>query len=429
MRVRLESVGCRLNIGEIEAMARTLASAGHRVVGAGEPANLCILNTCTVTAIASKKSRQLIRQLRRSNPDAAVIVTGCDSELAPESAREAGVDLVVGNADKDRLLEIAADRGLLHEPDPDLDSSMLFAPGDNARTRAFLKVQDGCDNRCTFCVTTIARGAGRSVSPGNLLREIRELKGLGFLEVVLSGVHLGSYGHDFDNRRGLEELVLRILAETDVPRLRLSSLEPWDLDAGFFRIFGDPRLLPHIHLPLQSGCDATLKRMARKISREKFSQLLVDARNTVPDLAVSTDVITGFPGETDEEFEESLAFVREMAFSRLHIFRYSRREGTLAASMPDQVPGPVAQERSRRMHELGADLERKFNSRLIGRTYEVLWETAEDDGESLRWSGLTPNYVRVTTATLADEDLTNRITPTTITGAVPDGLDGKILSS
>ena len=426
MRVRLESVGCRLNIGEIEAMARTLASAGHRVVGAGEPADLCILNTCTVTAIASKKSRQLIRQLRRGNPDAAVIVTGCDSELAPERTRDAGVDLVVGNADKDRLLEIAESEGLLRESDPDPDAYALFTPGGSTRTRAFLKVQDGCDNRCTFCITTVARGAGRSVPAGGLLREIRNLRDLGYLEVVLSGVHLGSYGHDLDNRRGLEELVRRILAETDLPRLRLSSLEPWDLDADFFQIFGDERLLPHLHLPLQSGCDKTLKRMARRTSRGEFSSLVEFARSAAPDVAISTDIITGFPGETDEEFEESIAFVREMAFSRLHIFRYSRRDGTLAASMPDQIPGPVAQERSRRMHELGADLEQRFNSHLIGRTFDVLWETAEDRGDSLRWSGLTPNYVRVATSTPTDEDLTNRITPTMITGAVPGGLEGKI---
>jgi threonylcarbamoyladenosine tRNA methylthiotransferase MtaB len=430
MRVRLESIGCRLNTGEIESLARSLASAGHRVVGSGEQADLCILNTCTVTSIASKKSRQLIRQIRRNNPNAAVVATGCDVELAPEAAVEAGVDLVVGNADKERLLEIADAHGLLHEPDPDLDGTHLDSPaGGNMRTRAFLKVQDGCDNRCTFCVTTIARGPGRSVPTSRLLDEVRELVKSGYREVVLSGVHLGSYGHDMGDRRGLKGLIEAILTTTGLPRLRLSSLEPWDLDTDFFEVFADPRLLPHLHLPLQSGCDQTLKRMARRTSRREYSQLVADARRARPDMAVSTDVIVGFPGESDQEFEESISFVEEMAFSRLHIFRYSPRDGTLAATMPAQVGGPVAQERSRRMHALGAELEQGFNSNLVGRTLGVLWETAEDLGDALRWSGLTPNYVRTAAMTPTDEDLSNRVTPTEIVEAVPGGLVGRILNS
>ena len=339
------------------------------------------------------------------------------------------MDLVVANADKDRLLEIAESEGLLHESEPELDGCILFAPGDNTRTRAFLKVQDGCDNRCTFCITTIARGVGRSLPADTLLHQIRDLRGLGYLEVVLSGVHLGSYGHDQGDRRGLESLIRRILRETDIPRLRLSSLEPWDLDADFFQVFDEDRVLPHLHLPLQSGCDQTLKRMARRTSRAEFSRLVESARNASPEIAITTDIITGFPGETNDEFEESIAFVQNMAFSRLHVFRYSRRGGTLAASMPDQVPNPIAQERSRRMHELGGELENRFNSTLVGHTYDVLWETAEDHGESLRWSGLTPNYVRVMTTTSTDEDLANQITPTEIVETAPGGLVGKILNS
>jgi threonylcarbamoyladenosine tRNA methylthiotransferase MtaB len=429
VRVRLESVGCRLNVGEIEALARSLASAGHRVVGPGEVADLCILNTCTVTSVASKKSRQLIRQVKRGNPDAAVVATGCDVELAPQAALEAGVDLVVGNSDKDRLLEIAGSRGLLRETDPDLDQTNLYGPGDGMRTRAFLKVQDGCNNRCTFCVTTIARGSGRSVPAKRLLDEVRELVLLGYREVVLTGVHLGSYGHDTGDRQGLQKLVEAILTSTTIPRLRLSSLEPWDLDPGFFELFSDPRLLPHLHLPLQSGCDATLERMARHTSRGEFSQLAAEARRAIPDLAISTDVIVGFPGESAAEFEESISFVREIGFSRLHIFRYSRREGTAAAGMPAQVPGPVAQERSRRLHALGAELEYRFNSGLLGRTTDVLWETAEDLGDTLRWSGLTPNFVRVTTLTATDDDLSNRVAPTEIVEAVPGGVIGRVSPS
>jgi threonylcarbamoyladenosine tRNA methylthiotransferase MtaB len=426
VQVRLESIGCRLNIGEIEAMARRLAAAGHRVVGTGDTAELCILNTCTVTAIASRKSRQLIRQLKRANPSAAVIVTGCDAEMAPSEMAEIGVDLVVGNSDKERLLELAETEGILEPQAVNPDEQMLFEPGDATRTRAFLKVQDGCDNRCTFCIITVARGAGRSVQAEKVLEDVRELHRLGYREVVLSGVHLGSYGHDLGNRRGLHDLIERILSDTDVERLRLSSLEPWDLDDDFFDVFQDARLLPHLHLPLQSGCDETLKRMARRTSRAEFSQLVEAARKRVPNLAISSDIIVGFPGETDEEFEQSISLVRELAFSRLHIFRYSRREGTPADKMPAQVRGPIAQERSRRMHALAAELEQRFNSTLIGRPFDVLWETAEDHGDSLRWSGLTPNYVRVTTTTPPDEDLLNIVTPTLISEVVPGGVAGRI---
>ena len=426
MRVRLESIGCRLNIGEIDAMARGLAAAGHRVVGPGEKADLCILNTCTVTSIASRKSRQLIRQLRRGNPESKVIVTGCEAEIAPREVRDAGVDLVVGNADKDRLLELAEAGGLLDAPLVDPDAQVLFEPGATTRTRAFLKVQDGCDNRCAFCVITVARGAGRSVPVNTVLNEVRDLLRLGYREVVLSGVHLGSYGHDLGDRRGLQHLVERVLAESDIERLRLSSLEPWDLAADFFEAFSNPRLLPHLHLPLQSGCDETLKRMVRRTNRAEFSALVAGARRTVPEIAISSDIIVGFPGETDEEFEQSIDLVEELAFSRLHIFRYSRREGTPAARMAAQVPGPVAKERSRRMHQLAADLEHRFNSTLVGRTADVLWETTENHGGALRWSGLTPNYVRVTATTTPDEDLLNQITPTQITEVVPGGVVGRV---
>jgi threonylcarbamoyladenosine tRNA methylthiotransferase MtaB len=303
---------------------------------------------------------------------------------------------------------------------------VLFEPGDATRTRAFLKVQDGCDNRCTFCVITIARGAGRSVAADTVLHEVGELQRLGYREVVLSGVHLGSYGHDLGDRRGLQHLVERILAESDIERLRLSSLEPWDLDADFFEAFLNPRLLPHLHLPLQSGCDETLKRMARRTSRVEFSGLVAGARQAVPEIAISSDIIVGFPGETDEEFEQSIDLVEKLAFSRLHIFRYSQRDGTQAAKMGELVPGPVAQERSRHMHALAADLENRFNSTLLGRNADVLWETAEDHGDALRWSGLTPNYVRVTATTTPDEDLLNVVTPTEIVEVVPGGVVGRI---
>ena len=428
MRIRLETIGCRLNIGEIEALARGFAARGHCVVAAGEPADLCVLNTCTVTGSASRKSRQLIRQIRRAHPDAALVVTGCYAEMAPDAVRELGVDLVVDNRSKDDLPDaldhagLLADAGAAADVDNELTSPLLDT---SCHTRAFVKVQDGCDNRCTFCIVTVARGEGRTRPADQVVAEVRELVELGYREAVLSGVHLGSYGHDFGNRRGLANLIRRILDETAMPRLRLSSLEPWDIDAGFFDLFADPRLLPHLHLPLQSGCDATLRRMARRTSRSEFVSLVGAARRAIPDLAISTDVMVGFPGETDDEFERSIKLVEELAFSRLHVFRFSRREGTRAAEMPNQIPAQVRERRSRRMHELGARLERRFHETLVGRTMPVLWETSEALDGRRRWSGLTGNYARVLAWSGPEAELTNEIVPVIIERAVPGSALGR----
>lgn len=428
MRVRLESIGCRLNTGEMEGLARELAARGHRVVAAGEPADLLLLNTCAVTAVASRKSRQLVRRAAAAHPGAAVAVTGCYAEIDPTAALSLGVDLVVGNREKDRIADLLEDAGLLAGAAPPDDASASpFPPGDG-RTRAFVKVQDGCDNRCAFCVVTIARGPGRSRDGDEVVAEISGLAAAGFREVVLTGVHLGSYGHDLGQPRGLERLVRRVLAETSLERLRLSSLEPWDLDRELLLLLREPRLLPHLHLPLQSGCDATLRRMARRTTTTGFAALVAAARDLVPDLAVSTDVMVGFPGESEAEFEQSLAFVEAMAFSRLHVFRYSPRPGTAAAAMKRQVPGPVAGRRSRRMHELAARLESAFHRSLLGRRVEVLWEDGEPRGHLCRWSGLTGSYARVVAETGSGTDLANTVTEVDLVGAVPGALVGRLVA-
>jgi threonylcarbamoyladenosine tRNA methylthiotransferase MtaB len=425
MRIRLDSVGCRLNIGEIEAAARHLSGLGHRVVTDGDEADLIVLNTCAVTGDAARKSRHSIRRLRRLHPEARVVVTGCFAELEPETVADLGADLVVGNDDKDRLPDLLIEHGLLPCDAPIERVGHARGVPVGIRTRAFLKVQDGCDNRCAYCIVTTARGRGRSRPAPDVVREILELSDQGFIEVVLSGVHLGSYGHDLGRRRGLEELVRTVLAETPVPRLRLSSIEPWDIEDGFFSLFEDPRLLPHLHLPMQSGCDATLVRMARRSTVAEIRSLISAARRAVPDLAVSTDVMVGFPGETDTEFETSLATVEELAFSRLHVFRFSRRAGTPAASFPDQVPGSVAAERSATMHALGAGLTHRFNSDFVGRCLPVLWETARARGSCRRWSGLTGNYIRVLADAPAGTDLANRVTEAVLETCLP----GAVLAS
>jgi threonylcarbamoyladenosine tRNA methylthiotransferase MtaB len=436
MRVRLETLGCRLNISEIESLARDFIAAGNQVVGPDEQADLCVLNTCAVTGVAARKSRQLARHLKRTNPGAVMVITGCYAELEPDQATALEVDMVIGNQEKEQTVELVTEyvrraNPHLRIPDPrpltsDLQSHYLYAwdahPG--ARTRAFVKVQDGCDNRCTFCIVTVARGPGRSRPADTVVNEVQGLVKSGYREVVLSGVHLGSYGHDVGEGRGLYHLVRRLLDETDVPRLRLSSLEPWDLDQGFFALWQDPRLGRHVHLPLQSGCDATLRRMARHTTTAGFAEVVRGARAAIPDLSVTTDIIVGFPGETEAEFGESMAFAEAMAFAKMHIFRYSRRAGTAAAKMPGQVFAQVINERSQRMHVLGDRLECAFRRRFVGRTMDTLWETDEPNGSGLVWNGLTDNYLRVRAP--GGPGLRNTITPVCLVADSPQGLVGVI---
>jgi threonylcarbamoyladenosine tRNA methylthiotransferase MtaB len=370
--------------------------------------------------------------MRRANPKAGVVVTGCYAQLEPDQVKALGVDLVIGNEQKDDLPELVAAAGLLHDADPipGADAaSFISAPVDadiSGHIRAFIKVQDGCENRCTFCIVTIARGAGRSRPIADVVAEIKCLAAAGYQEAVLSGVHLGSYGHDLGDPAGLRRLVQAILNETDLPRLRLSSLEPWDLDDAFFELWQNERLLPHLHLPLQSGCDAILRRMARRTSQAEFARLVESARAAIPDLSVTTDIIVGFPGETAAEFAESLVFVEKMAFARLHIFRYSRRVGTAAARMNGQVSPQVMQARSSQMHTLNAHLEENFRCRFIGRTMPVLWESGEPYGFGRQWSGLTGNYLRVVAQTEAGTDLTNQVIETELVDTAPGALRGQL---
>lgn len=428
MRIRLESIGCRLNISEIEKMARDFASSGHRLVGPGEVADLYVFNSCAVTHTAARKSRQIMRQMRRANPAALVVATGCYTQLEPDKVKALGVDMLIDNGAKDRLPQLLDEAGLLRDADPipEVDAPSFIMPDTLNHTRAFVKVQDGCDNKCTFCIVTVARGVGRSHSIEDVVAEINRLVKLGYQEAVVSGVHLGSYGHDVGDRDGLKHLVQAIMNDSDLPRLRLSSLEPWDLDEDFFTLWQNKRVLPHLHLPLQSGCDATLRRMARRTTQTRFARLVEQARAAIPDLSITTDIIVGFPGESDAEFETSIEFVEHMAFARLHIFRYSRREGTAAASMPQQVAPQIAQQRSQRMHVLNAELERNFYQKFIGRTMPVLWENSEPFGFGLRWSGLTANYVRVFVESGIHIDLRNKVTDVKLIESLPGAVSGQV---
>ncbi len=424
MNVYLTYLGCRLNESEIEELAWYFVRNGHRVVRDPAEADLCVVNTCTVTGEAGRKSRQLVRQLARLNPSVRVAVTGCHATLAREEmARLPNVAWVADNAAKERLADLVAPPAprtmLPFEREPPLRH---LGPRALGRTRAFVKVQDGCDNRCTFCVTTVARGPGRSRPLEGIVTQVQRLVEAGYQEVILTGVHLGSYGHDRLEADGLYRLVARLLDETDIPRLRLSSLEPWDLSPEFFDLWADSRLCRQLHLPLQSGCDATLRRMARRTTTAGFAALVAAARARIPDLALTTDVIVGFPGETDAAFAASYRFVEEMAFARLHVFAFSSRPGTAAARMPDQVPAKIKAARSRALRQLGARQTHAFQGQFVGRTLPVLWERAGDDGN---WRGLTDNYLTVITACKAD--LANRITPTRLVATAGQALRGEVM--
>lgn len=395
MRIHLRTLGCRLNQSEIETMARRFRQQGHEIVDDPALADQIIVNTCAVTEDASRASRRLVRGLNRENDAADITVTGCYAQIAPDQiAVLPGVARVIDNGAKDRL--VTAITGQEIEPF-DLEPISRDTPTHLARTRAFVKVQDGCDNACTFCVTTIARGAGRSRSLADVIGEIHLLTAMGYQEAVLTGVHLGSYGQDRGEQDGLIALVRAILSETDIPRLRLSSLEPWDLTPDFFELWQNPRLCPHLHLPLQSGCDATLKRMLRKTTQAQFGALLQAARSAIGDPCITTDVIVGFPGETDAEFAVSEAFIRAMDFAGMHVFRYSKRPGTAAARMRGHVPEAVKKARSERLIALSAQMERRYAERYLGATRPVAWEHvsgATQDG--FVNVGYTDNYIRVT---------------------------------
>ena len=427
MKIHLHTIGCRLNQAEIETMARQLAAGGHAIAADAAEADTVILNTCAVTAEAARDARNLTRRFARANPAAGIVLTGCYATLAPdELAALPGVAHVVSNADKARiplLLDPTLPAGApLFDREP---LARETAAGTVGRTRGFIKVQDGCDNRCTFCVTTSARGAGVSRPLAEVVAEVQSFAAAGYREVVLSGVHLGSYGRDLGRPAGLRELVAALLADTDVPRIRLSSLEPWDVAPGFFDLWANPRLLPHLHLPLQSGSDRVLRRMARRTTRAAFRALADEARAAIPDLNLSTDLIAGFPGETDEELAETLEYVESLAFGRLHVFSYSPRPGTAAAKMPGQVAGPVKKGRAAQLIALGERLSTAFHARYHGATRPVLWEMAtgaEPDG--LRWVGYSDNYIRVTA--VGPADLMNRVTPVRLSEPRADGMVGEI---
>ncbi len=396
MRVHLTTLGCRLNEAELESWSRGFQALGHEITGELATSDLVVVNTCAVTAEAVRKSRRLIRRAQRDNPRAKLVISGCLASLNNTGPIEAlGADLVVNNRDKDRLVEISTQELDLHTM-----SELATEPGESpllarGRQRAFVKIQDGCRYRCSFCVVTLARGEERSRPVAELVDEIRHLPAEGIQEVLLTGVHIAGYGADIGS--SLYQLIDRLLTDTDIPRIRLGSLEPWDLPDNFWTLFRNPRLMPHLHLPLQSGSDAVLRRMSRRCSTAEFARLVKQARTEVADLNVTTDIIVGFPGETEQEWRQTMAFVEHIGFGDLHIFAYSPRPGTKAAELPDQVDAQTKKARSQQLHLLSERLKRTNLQAYLGREFEVLIEglpQLNPDG-TRTWGGYTPNFLRV----------------------------------
>ena len=394
MQVHFQTLGCRLNEAELESWARQFRQQGDSVAADIEHADLVVVNTCAVTEEAVRKSRRLIRRAQRSNPQAKLVVSGCYASLNPEeSSSLPGVDLLVANRDKEKLPQLVAQK--LTVPSMPL---IATEPGENplfrrGRQRAFIKVQDGCRYRCTYCIVTEARGEERSRPLMEIIDEINDLHAQGIQEVVITGVHLGGYGNDAG--ANLFELISTILDETTIPRLRLGSLEPWDINDGFWDLFNNKRLMPHLHLPLQSGTDSVLRRMARRCKTADFQRLVTEARQQLPELNITTDIIVGFPGESDAEWRQTMDYLRQLQFSHMHIFAYSPRSGTKAAGLPSQVDDATKRQRSKELHRLMSEMKSASLEAALNQSVEVLVESRATHEDGDWYVGYTPNYLRI----------------------------------
>jgi threonylcarbamoyladenosine tRNA methylthiotransferase MtaB len=424
MKVFFDSVGCRLNQAEIEKLALDFRAVGYDITGSVAEADLVVINTCAVTAAASADSRQKVRQANRAGAQ-KIVVTGCWATLEPDKAMGfPGVSAVIQNNQKDHLTGAVLGEEIEPYDLEPLERNLL--PGIHKRTRAFIKVQDGCDNCCTFCVTRLARGKSVSTPKEDVLKEVISAEKGKVKEIVLSGVHLASWGKDLPEEERINDLIAYLLKNSQVERIRLSSIEPWNLDDRFFDLWQDARLCPHFHLPLQSGSGDTLKRMARHNTPEQYHSLVESIRSRLPEAAITTDLIVGFPGETEATFGESLQFVREMEFAGGHVFKYSARAGTPAAKYPGRVNGTLARERSQAMRAVLAESEARYQQQYLGRTVNVLWESSSQLGQrGWKMHGLTENYLPVTA--WGEGNLWNEINQVKITQIKSGTLAGEIL--
>ena len=428
MDIAICTLGCKVNQYETQAMERELTARGHALVSFEGPADAYIINTCTVTAVSDKKSRQAIRRARKQNPAAVVAVCGCYAQTCPEDIQKLDVDLISGTGDRMGFLDLL--EGAVREKTPliALDRALerrtfeqLPAGGLAARTRAMLKVEDGCVNFCTYCIIPYARGPVRSLPLEDAVAETRRLAREGYREIVITGIEISSWGRDLPGKPELAQLIEAVCRAAGAMRVRLGSLEPRTVTEDFCRsVSALPNLCPHFHLSMQSGCDATLRRMNRKYDTRRFGESVRLLNTWFENPAVTTDLIVGFPGETEEEFAQTLAFVRTCAFAEMHVFPYSIRTGTPAA-MWEQVPKQTKEERAARAAQTATELHRAYLERCVGKICEVLYEQPGKDG---LYHGHAPNYMEVAAEGVA---LHNQVVPTEIVGEKEGILIGRCL--
>ena len=415
-RIKLDTLGCKLNQAETGLLAGQFVGAGYRLTSSLDEADIYILNTCTVTHIADRKSRHLLRLARRSNPKVVIVAAGCYAQRARQQLADIdGVNMVLGNDDKMHMVRLLEAGGYLDKTDSNRGYFQIEHKN-SLRNRVFIKAQDGCDNLCAYCIVPMVRGREESLSVEQVVAQVKDRVDCGYKEVVLTGTEIGSYRY---NGIGLNGLVEEILSETDVIRLRLSSLQPHHITPQLMGLWHNQRLCPHLHLSLQSGSDSVLGRMKRRYSINDYSKAISLVRSVVPQAAITTDVIVGFPGESEDEFEESYSLCKGMGFARIHVFPFSPRPGTEAAMMKGQVSVRIKKQRSQRMLALAGESARNFRKRFMGRTMPVLWEQKSNG----IWSGLTDNYIRVYTK--SNEDLSNRITEVKLEKVWKDGVWGR----
>ncbi len=435
-RVAFSTLGCKVNSSETESFMSSFLDRGYQIVPFEDEADVYVVNTCTVTAVADRKSRQEIRQAGRANPLALVAATGCYVSVANRQLGNLlpGNLVVIPNRDKDQLVELVEEELALRRSctvgsmtktarEPRLGRAGLPATllpvavgADRQRTRATLKVQDGCNAGCSFCIIPRARGGPRSVPLAEAVTAAQALEAHGYREIVLTGILLGSYGRDLPGAPNLASLLSALLAGTSRLRIRVSSIEPQDLQPAWLRLWGDPRLCRHVHVPLQSGCDTVLRSMRRQYDVRQYEALVALARESIDELAVTTDVMVGFPGETEVDFEQTVATLERLRFAGIHVFRYSSRPGTAAAHLPDHVAESAKAARSERVRLLAAELKASFHRRFAGSVQAVLWERQE----GAVWHGLTSNYLNVYTH--SHRNLQNTLEPCFLGRAGADGL-------
>ena len=435
MKVAFSTLGCRVNVYESEAMAEKFIREGYEVVEPSEVADVYVINTCTVTNMGDKKSRQIINRARRLNENSIIAVVGCYSQIAPQEVSEIpGVDVVLGTRNKGDVVYYvnkAKDEGKSQVHVEGVLKNKKFEELNieeyQDKTRAFLKIQDGCNRFCTYCIIPYSRGSVCSKDPKKVLEEVNKLAEHGFKEIILSGIHTASYGLDLEGSVNLINIIEEIEKVEGIERIRIGSIEP-----AFFtpevieKIKGFKKLCPHFHLSLQSGCDATLKRMNRRYTAKEYEDSVELLRKTLPDVSITTDVIVGFPGETEEEFNETVKFLERIKLTKTHVFKYSPRKGTKAADMEGQVDGSVKDKRSKILIDLSNKNEKEFTEKFIGKEMDILVET-EVKGEEGFYEGYTKNYIKVKVPCTCT-DVTGKIVDIEITEAKEDGIAiGKLL--